>query len=65
MKKGKQMKINVIHLNTWLKIEDSTMGIMKQHKLIRKKMRRKMLLVLITILIMMVKVIIFHSFYVS
>ena len=34
--------------------------IMKQHKLIRKKMGRKMLLVLIAMLIMMFMVIIFH-----
>ena len=43
----------------------STMGIMKQHKLIRKKVGRKLLLVLIAMLIMMVKVIIFHASYVS
>ena len=42
------------------------MGIMKQHKLIRKKMGRKMLLVLITMLMIMIfKVIIFHPSYVS
>ena len=41
------------------------MGIMKQHKLIRKKMGRKPSLVLIAMMIMMVKVIIFHLSYVS
>ena len=41
-------------------------GIMKQHKLIRKNMGRRMLqLMLITMLIIMVKIIIFRPHYVS
>ena len=37
----------------------------EKHKLIRKKIRKKRLLLLIAMLIMMVKVIIFHTSYVS
>ena len=59
MRKGKQMKRNVISLNIRWKIESSTMGIIKQNNLIRKKMGRKLLLVLIAML-MIVKLIIFH-----
>ena len=40
-------------------------GIMKQRKLIRKNMGRRMLLMLITMLIIMVKIIIFRPSYVS
>ena len=50
MRKGKQMKRNVISLNIRWKIESSTMGIIKQNNLIRKKMGRKLLLVLIAML---------------